>query len=479
MTAFSSLRRAFVLLGLGVGFIGCGDEIVYRDLPDFDDPPVGALGFLGYSDAIAKRTACGNCHSGKQAKWVQTAHAGAWSTLGASATNKACESCHSVGNKGNASTDASAGYASTQNARYEDVQCESCHGPGLNHAMNPDLPANKPLASLAVGTDLTNGCGECHSGQHQPFVEQWAASRHARVSDYRAANASCVACHETRGVLAAWGIRSNFTEATQAGPPYMAITCVACHDPHDATNPKQLRFPVDVPELDKNLCMKCHYRRAVPEVASSQGPHSPQGPVLLGEAGWVPPNFTYPPKSLVGSHGSDRNPKLCATCHVNAYTINAQGGSASFRATGHSFQAVPCVDASGIPTGATTCLDTERSFKACVGCHLTETSARAARAVAKTRLTRLADELDTLLVRVPANQFSTTDNKITTAEGARFNSRLARELGSPVHNPFLIEALLLASTQQVKTEYGVSLPPGFQVSSPRPQLMPPPAIVGK
>ena len=472
-----SLCTPFVVLLAGCVLGACSDQIVYRDRPAFTDPPTGAAGFLGFSAVDTKRTTCGNCHSGKQATWQGTAHAGAWETLAKSgAQARECEACHSVSSKGNSATDTTAGYVATRSPRYQDVQCESCHGPGLTHVTNPDGPT-KPLASLAVGPSLTNGCGECHSGSHQPFVEQWAASRHARVIDSRAANASCVACHETRGVLAAWGIKSNFIEATQSGAPYMAITCTVCHDPHDARNPKQLRFPVDAPSLETNLCMKCHYRRAVPEVASSSGPHSPQGPVLLGEAGWIPPNFEYPPKSLVGSHGSDRNPKLCATCHVNRYEINDKlTGKFAFRATGHSFQAIPCADAQGIPTGATTCADNTRSFSACVTCHLSETAARSARAVAVLRLTRLADQLDTLLTRVPANQFSTTDNKITTAEGSRFNSQLGRQPGSPIHNPFLLEALMLASIRQIGIDYGLTI--GASVSL-RPQLTPPPQLTGK
>lgn len=465
MTAVSP-NRALLLLAVSASLLACTEKIVYRDLPDFEDPPAGAVGFLGYSNTTAKRTTCGNCHSGKQAEWQQTAHAHAWSSLSASSAKaKSCEGCHSVSNRGNISTDPTAGYITTQSARYEDVQCESCHGPGLTHATNPDA-STKPLASIAVGPTLENGCGECHSGTHQPFVEEWAASRHGRDQGSRATNTSCQPCHEARGALVALGVKTNFAEATQSTPPYSAVTCVVCHDPHDATNPKQLRYPIDVPDLQTNLCMRCHYRRAVPEVASSQGPHSPQGPVLLGEGGWTPPNFVYPPKSLVGSHGSDRNPKLCATCHVNAYSVG------EFRAVGHSFRPIPCVDGAGIPTASTTCADTERSFRACTPCH-SEASARGLRSLATDRLKRLADQVDMALTKVPSSEFSTTDNRISTAEGSRFNSQLARQPGSPIHNPFLVEALLLASLDQLRIDYGAT--PSIALSL-RPMLTPPPTL---
>jgi predicted CXXCH cytochrome family protein len=466
-----------VFLSLVLVLPGCSDKIVYKDLPDYVAPPEGALGFLGFSDVTAKRTTCGNCHSGKQAQWEGTAHSHAWETLansGASATS--CEGCHSVSALGNVSTAASAGYVATQDHRYENVQCESCHGPGLTHVTNPDIAGNKPLASLAVGTDLTNGCGECHSGSHQPFVEQWASSRHAYAPGTRGTNISCWSCHDAKKVLESWGINTNYLEASDANA-HMPVVCTVCHDPHNAKNPNQLRFPIDVPDVETNLCMKCHHKRAEPEVNSSRGPHSPQGPILLGEGGWIPPNFQYPPKSLVGSHGSDQNPKLCATCHVAAYDVpDKLTGQFSFRATGHSFQPIPCVDANGVPLPdpKTACADTERSFKACIVCHSSETAARTARAVAKDRLTRLAGELHAQLAQLDGTSaFNYTDGITSTAEGSRFNEGLANERGSAIHNPFLVEALLLASIKQVELDYGVSAKVGLSL---RPQLAPPPNV---
>ena len=47
----------------------------------------------------------------------------------------------------------------------------------------------------------------------------------------------------------------------------LGITCSVCHDPHDAINDHQLRFPIDVPDINQNLCMKCHQRRAIPDLA--------------------------------------------------------------------------------------------------------------------------------------------------------------------------------------------------------------------
>jgi predicted CXXCH cytochrome family protein len=458
MTLANARQSGLALLTLVFFLSGCGDDIVYRDRDrnSFEEPPANAGGFLGYSDVSTKRTTCGNCHSGKQAMWQQTAHAGAWTTLAANTAKKPeCEACHSVSSEGNPTASDNVGYVSTRSSRYQDVQCESCHGPGITHVQNPDISANKPLAALAVSTTLDRGCGECHSGAHQPFAEEWSASRHARPAGTRATNTSCNGCHEAKAVLKAWGIVSTFKEDVANPPEHMGITCGVCHDPHQKRNAGQLRYALDVPALESNLCMKCHYRRSVPEVASSSGPHSPQGPLLLGEAGWTPPNFVYPAGSLVGSHGSDRNPRLCAGCHVNSYTVTDKvTGAFTFRSTGHRFLATPCVDGNGIPTATQTCDPLTKSYKACAQCH-SESGARSALAVRRESIERYALQIEGLLTRIPAAEFSTTDNRITTAEGSRFNMQLAREKGSAAHNPFLIEALLLASIRQIELDYGI------------------------
>ena len=43
------------------------------------------------------------------------------------------------------------------------------------------------------------------------------------------------------------------------------------------------------------------------------------------------------------------------------------------------------------------------------------------------------------------------------AEGAKFNSEPRQAMaGAPVHNPFLIENLLIASINEMKTTYGLT-----------------------
>ncbi|NIQ60186.1 MAG: hypothetical protein GWN71_44785, partial [Gammaproteobacteria bacterium] len=52
-----------------------------------------------------------------------------------------------------------------------------------------------------------------------------------------------------------------------------------------------------------------------------------------------------------------------------------------------------------------------------------------------------------------ASEFDDSDDRYTTGEGARFNAELAALRGSTAHNPFLVEALLRASIDQVRADY--------------------------
>jgi hypothetical protein len=59
---------------------------------------------------------------------------------------------------------------------------------------------------------------------------------------------------------------------------------------------------------------------------------------------------------------------------------------------------------------------------------------------------------------VPVGQLDPADGIFTVADGANFNAELAALPGSPIHNPFLIEQLLLASAAALETTYGIGAP---------------------
>jgi predicted CXXCH cytochrome family protein len=445
-----------------LGMLGC-EETVYIDKPLFEDPPQGAVGFLGYSDVTAKKTTCGACHAGQQVDWKESKHAIAWASLKANpGAQDYCNDCHTVSGKGNLTNgDQLVAYAATKDPRYQDVQCESCHGGGLEHVTDPS--EMQPKASIHTASDATNGCGECHSDTHHPFVEEWETSRHAEVTPSLATRseaefASCAYCHEAKAALKTqFGVTSEYAESTDG--QRHGITCAVCHDPHGSSYPAQLRADPFARTVEDNLCMKCHHKRAEYE-DNGRGAHSPQGQLLLGEqVGWRPPNFALGTEKVYGTHASEKNPELCAGCHLSTFAVTDKAtGNFIMNSTGHLFKAIPCVDPNGQPTADQNCTYTTRSFKACTtsGCHGSEVAARSATSTLNTRLTVLTTEVNRLVALVPKTEFVNGDGKITPGEGARFNGTiLAGDMSGGVHNPFLLEALLQSSIDYLKTYYSI------------------------
>jgi predicted CXXCH cytochrome family protein len=318
------------------------------------------------------------------------------------------------------------------------------------------------------------GCVECHSGSHHPFAEEWVLSAHGEGTTHQSfrTRSGCSTCHGGEAALAAWGLNTEFVE--KGDNAQIAITCSVCHDPHANDNEGQLRYSVSTPDVDANLCMKCHQRRAVPDLGTlgttTSGPHAPQGPLLLGEIGtigWIPPTFDYDVEEIRGTHGSDRNTRLCATCHVNSYEVtDPETDTHIFTVTGHRFLAIPCVDANNLPTEDQSCGHTvaERNYASCTssGCHGDETAARSAMLAAQARIEDLVADLDAMISSpsMPAGEISATDTRFTVAEGARFNAQLGAIESSAIHNPYLTEALLLASIDAVEDQYGIPSPVG-------------------
>jgi predicted CXXCH cytochrome family protein len=469
----AGLHAAATLL-VAVVVSACVEETVYRDASDYETPPSAAANFIGYNRVDEKSTTCGACHTDPQSEWQGTRHADAWATLDSlpeAQRQDFCYECHTISANGNATVDPNVAYTSTKDMRYADVQCESCHGPGLEHIENPD--ATQPLPTLKAGTDITDGCGECHNGEHHPFVEEWSRSGHGTMQTSWSATgpqtrADCQGCHTGQGALTVFGVdaRSNYKEKGQVATDPLKVTCGVCHDPHNVTNPAQLRLRIDVADEKQNLCMTCHHKRGEPDLGtggtSTRGAHSPEGPMLLGEAGWWPPGMeTGGLERITSSHGTDKNPRLCAGCHVEKFEVRDKlTDEFLFNATGHSFHAIPCVDANGAPTAAQDCdrnALTSRRFTACAtsGCHASQDQARSALVAARTRIESRNAELKALLARVPRSEISSTDKRFTVAEGATFNTTLADKHGSEVHNPFLMEALLIGSINAVKTTYNL------------------------
>ena len=453
---------------------GCTSEkIVYRSGTNFAAPPSAAANFIGYYDDANKQTVCGSCHVDFQTRWSTTKHATAWADLQASGSaTGVCESCHSVTNLGNGTAATNVGYTATKDARYHDVQCESCHGPGLTHATSPSS-SNRPLASIKADTNATDGCGECHTGVHTPFVQEWKGTNakglsHSIVQSGTVGNTdpTCVGCHTAQGALAQMGVTENYAEKVPVtgitANNALPLVCATCHDPHGSDNPHQLRFSIGAANIDDNLCMKCHQRRADPsQVTTRNSVHSPEGPTLLGLAGWFPPGMSAS-DSIVGTHGTpSRNPQLCATCHVFRYTATDNvTGKFTFQSTGHRFVAAPCVDANGVPLADQACEVTAKTFRSCVSgsCHASETVGRTLYVTDSVRIYQLVAQANSAIAKVKAAQPSqcVLGKVYTSCLGTQFNVSLAQAPGAFVHNPFLIEQLLVASINQLQKDYGVT-----------------------
>ncbi len=496
------VAAVLVLLSSAAWSTGCFDATnAFTEGDLLQQPADSVFNFLGYFDTANGVTVCGTCHVDKQAGWKTTGHAEAWTGLQNSGhAQDFCEGCHTVNENGNA-LDERAGFNLVKDARYHDVQCENCHGPGLEHVQG--LAASPPLAPIAVGPDLGTGCGDCHQGKHHPFVNQWTESRHGNPVALRwtGRDPTCAPCHEGRTILAErFGETANYLEKN--GTELVTITCAVCHDPHGSPNASNLRAPIDVATTE-HLCVTCHSRRATPP--AKDGPHGAQGPLVLGEnAGWIPPGFDYDTRRIIGTHGSAANAKLCVTCHANQFEVtDPETGDFVFNAVGHTFDAIPCLDADGVPTTGD-CAVAQRDFSSCATsqCHgegdAGEAVARSLFATTKGRIENLLDQLwvDTdgdrkidasdagLLPQVVAlgdtAQLDVSDDVVTVAEGALWNAILAytndrttfafgsafgihwtshKSSGEGVHNPFLLEVLLTLSIQAVTSEYGLAPPP--------------------
>lgn len=483
-TPILSRLGSLALLVSAAAWLGACTDTVYRDRPPFNPPPDAASGFLGYFSANEQQTTCGNCHVDHQGDWTKHGHSGAFATLVNSGHAQSfCYGCHTVSEYGNA-VDSAAGWNVKQDNAYHDVQCESCHGPGETHVKTPDASA-APLASAEADTGaLGSGtCAECHSGVHHPFVEQWRESRHGEANTHASTSASCQPCHEGRGVLRAWGVTANYKEKNDVVDTLNAlgITCAVCHDPHGNGQPGQLRFPLDDPSLENNLCMKCHSRRFEPVTTSnSSGPHGPQGPALLGTAGWWPSGADTMPQAT--SHGDPTlNPRLCAGCHVNAFTVTDTSGAFQLQSVGHLFRPIPCADAQGnpLPGSDNTCAydAASRNWSSCTtsGCHANPTQAAnalsASRSVLQTLVAQLWVDVDGdrlvdsatdggYLSLVPKAEIKSGDNFLSVAEGALYNVQLWGEnfANHPdksfgAHNPFLAQRQLAATIAAMKAQY--------------------------
>lgn len=328
---------------------------------------------------------CGTCHSSEKAKWELTGHANTvkpYTDDPAGHFQAFCLGCHTTGYNTNAANDGFDDHdfvfpATLAEGNYDalvaaypaamqraNVQCEACHGPGSAH--------NSVVAdSKMVSSNASSVCASCHdAGTHHAIPALFEDSGidatefdgrgfhggHAigAFAAYAGGRSGCSPCHSGAGYVQ-WIKEGRPADAlglpakTTVLPEATAFTCVTCHDPHDATNPYQLRAKETtlgdgtVISFEKYgsgaQCFDCHrsrrqastYAEDVKNGSSHFGAHhGPQGDMLLGKNA---PNYGIEwPSSPHGVAGGN----ACVDCHMAGESaFDSDGNLLKFG--GHTF----------------------------------------------------------------------------------------------------------------------------------------------
>ena len=362
---------------------------------------VGSMGIVTIDSATASVPQCGVCHQGAltglgldptadYSHWMNTAHASFFKLnvngVGPAGSHysASCIKCHTTGyNPGAAngnfadvanqvgwkfpSTLADSNFAhlyhtSAQLAQLGTIGCESCHGPGSEHWGDP--------SKISVSLDASV-CMQCHDAPpHHAIGREWTSSPHdsgmtaIQVEDAPTPNSSsCAQCHNGAG-FADYASNGQLSQSSYAGIP---LTCTGCHNPHDATNPYQLRKVSAAPLANGfvitgggvgQLCMNCHRSRSAVNTAVAAGykkyfgPHNgPQTDMFWGQEG-----YTFGDSSINGLNTHTQLTDACVTCHMSTDTLDA---NAAATLGGHTWK-MSGPDALGDTTDNTT---------ACQSCH--------------------------------------------------------------------------------------------------------------
>ncbi|HET7826272.1 MAG TPA: cytochrome c3 family protein, partial [Anaeromyxobacter sp.] len=234
-------------------------------------------------------------------------------------------------------------------------------------------------------------------------------------------NASCGRCHVAQGYTLYAGVLAQGRVALNSLPPTTLatvtsanaepVTCVACHDPHDATNPNQLRFYGDTPNLPSGfagagmgkgaLCLTCHNSRNGAQTGSDaltwlhedgepynagnptgySAPHqAAQGDVFTGHNAY----FLGASLPMLSKHASVQD--TCVGCHM---TLQPKGylSHGAPKASGHLFR----IEESDVPA-------------LCAKCHGQNVDGAGIQAQVEAQLTALASAMGNA-VKAKVNAF--------------------------------------------------------------------------
>ena len=186
--------------------------------------------------------------------------------------------------------------------------CETCHGPGSAHIEDPGDPTTIKRLDEMAPRDASETCLSCHTKSPHTL---WAGSAHD------ARNLSCTTCHSVHDPVAPKAQLKAESELELCGTCHRTQTlkvrrvahmplvedkmaCSSCHNPHGATNVKQLK----VGNWINESCISCHTDK--------------RGPFLFEHAAGRESCVT-----CHDPHGSNnhamlvaRTPMLCQRCHI-------------------------------------------------------------------------------------------------------------------------------------------------------------------
>ena len=305
----SASRDARLALPVFLGLLAFAAILLFgfgsaeQDTPD----PTGPGDYQGYLTCGG-----GGCHDAQVLGWNATRHASAWDDLQASGmAQDYCEVCHTTG----ADDEARGGFNVTTDlpVSLRNVQCEECHGPD---------PMTAP-GGARTRVDLSaEVCGQCHQGEHHPYLGEWQNSTHSlsllAASGEVATNTSCQGCH-----VAQVAIEETFGGGTLPRPiaDMQPIVCAVCHDTHNSSNEFQLRKP------RSELCATCHNPAGAKPGEFLEHPQS----AMRGGLSEIPTS------DVPG--GASMPSVLCADCHM--YSRPYDPGQVPPRVTGHEFRPKP------------------------------------------------------------------------------------------------------------------------------------------
>ena len=332
---------------------------------------------------------CATCHADKTTEWGETGHATklerAVNGHDSDHYSENCISCHTLGfnkaatavnggfddilgappNWGTTAAEARGDTAGNffkvlQDGNFaklpaalqakSNIQCENCHGAGSEHKGDP----SKISTSLAAGN-----CGSCHDSLNQHWRNaEWRNSLHAKSvrTPSGPGRETCVVCHSAGGFIERIDKNLDIFDPNYSkqvtNTTYTELTCATCHDPHNNSNPAQLRVLDDVKLVDGTvireggngkLCMQCHKSRRSAKVQVAG--------YFKNKTGRIDPHENSQTDVLTGTNGIDYGQKFrksthlyavdnaCATCHMQAVpaTVDGKANPTFTHAGGHTW----------------------------------------------------------------------------------------------------------------------------------------------